>query len=98
MVKKREPEVTRKALLEAAETVFLEKGFGNTALSEIARYTIYYGESAGRYPNSLQINDVSSTSSTIPDLPFGTYFFVVTTRDTLDGESEFSEMVTAAVN
>jgi len=37
MVNKRDPEATRKALLEAAETVFLEKGFGNTALSEIAR-------------------------------------------------------------
>ena len=37
MANKRDPEATRKTLLEAAETVFLEKGFGNTALSEIAR-------------------------------------------------------------
>jgi len=37
MVIKRDPEATRKALLDAAEAVFLEKGFGNTALSEIAR-------------------------------------------------------------
>ena len=37
MVTKRDPEATRKALLDAAEAVFLEKGFGNTALSEIAR-------------------------------------------------------------
>ncbi|MFH1983526.1 MAG: TetR/AcrR family transcriptional regulator [Pseudomonadota bacterium] len=37
MVHKRDPEATRHALLEAAEAVFLEKGFGNTALSEIAR-------------------------------------------------------------
>jgi TetR/AcrR family transcriptional regulator len=37
MTTKRDPEATRHALLEAAETVFLEKGFGNTALSEIAR-------------------------------------------------------------
>ena len=37
MAAKRNPEATRKALMEAAETVFLEKGFGNTALSEIAR-------------------------------------------------------------
>jgi TetR/AcrR family transcriptional regulator len=34
---RRNPEATRQALLEAAEAVFLEKGFGNTALSEIAR-------------------------------------------------------------
>jgi TetR/AcrR family transcriptional regulator len=37
MVHKRDPESTRQSLLEAAEAVFLEKGFGNTALSEIAR-------------------------------------------------------------
>jgi len=37
MVIKRDPQATRKALLDAAEAVFLEKGFGNTALSEISR-------------------------------------------------------------
>lgn len=37
MTKKRDPEATREALLDAAEAVFLEKGFGNAALSEIAR-------------------------------------------------------------
>jgi len=35
--KTRDPEATRSALLDAAEAVFLEKGFGNAALSEIAR-------------------------------------------------------------
>jgi TetR/AcrR family transcriptional regulator len=34
----RDPEATRTALLEAAETIFLEKGFGNTSLSEIAHH------------------------------------------------------------
>ena len=34
----RDPEATRAALLEAAETIFLDKGFGNTSLSEIARH------------------------------------------------------------
>ena len=33
----RDPEATRTALRAAAETVFLEKGYGNTSLSEIAR-------------------------------------------------------------
>ena len=37
MVPKRDPEATRNTLLDAAESVFLEKGFGNTALSEISR-------------------------------------------------------------
>lgn len=34
--KTRDPEATRAAILEAAEEVFLSKGFGNTAMSEIA--------------------------------------------------------------
>jgi len=33
----RDPEATRAALIEAAEEIFLKKGFGNTSLSEIAR-------------------------------------------------------------
>jgi TetR/AcrR family transcriptional regulator len=37
MIAKRDPDATRAAILEAAEEVFLERGFGNAALSEIAR-------------------------------------------------------------
>ena len=33
----RDPEATRNALIEAAEEIFLKKGFGNTSLSEIAK-------------------------------------------------------------
>lgn len=51
----RDPEATRKALLKAAEAVFLEKGFGNTAVSEIAKKAgvtkslvhHYFGSKAG---------------------------------------------------
>lgn len=68
------------------------------ALSEIAGYMLYYGESAGDYPNSLQIDDATSTSVTMTDLPFGTYYFVMTTKDTEGNESVFSEMVTKVVN
>jgi TetR/AcrR family transcriptional regulator len=32
----RDPDATRSAILDAAEAIFLEKGFGNTATSEIA--------------------------------------------------------------
>lgn len=36
-ISKRDPEATRTAILEAAEAIFLAKGFGQTATSEIAR-------------------------------------------------------------
>ena len=32
----RDPDATRAAILDAAEEVFLEKGFGNTAMSAVA--------------------------------------------------------------
>lgn len=38
MAAKRDPEATRAALLEAAEEIFLQRGFGNTSLSQIAKH------------------------------------------------------------
>lgn len=37
MARSRDPEATRAAILDAAEQVFLAKGFGNSSVSEIAR-------------------------------------------------------------
>jgi TetR/AcrR family transcriptional regulator len=36
MARTRNPEATRAAILDAAEEVFLKKGYGNTAMSEVA--------------------------------------------------------------
>lgn len=37
MTRTRDPEATKAAIFEAAESIFLEKGLGNTAVSEIAK-------------------------------------------------------------
>lgn len=37
MTRTRDSEATKAAIIEAAEAIFLEKGFGNTAVSEIAK-------------------------------------------------------------
>lgn len=37
MKKQRDPEASRNALLDAAEKIFLEKGYGNTSLSQISK-------------------------------------------------------------
>lgn len=60
------------------------------ALSEIAGYTLYYGSASGEYTNSIAINDPGTTSLTLDDLPVGTYYFVMTTRDTDGLESGYS--------
>lgn len=67
------------------------------ALSEITGYTVYYGTTAGDFPNSINVNHGSSTSATISKLPAGTYFMVVTTRDSDGRESGQSGLVTKQV-
>ena len=64
------------------------------ALSEIAGYTVHYGTSSGNYPDSFYISDGSATAVTVTDLPAGTYYLVVTTRDTDGRESRYSSMAT----
>ncbi len=67
------------------------------AMSEIEGYTLYYGNTAGIYPDSVSINDAYTTSTTIAELPPGTYYFVVTARDTAGRESGYSNMTTKPV-
>jgi len=68
------------------------------AMSEITGYTVYYGTSAGHYPNSLDISDASDTSVTITNLPLGTYYMVLTTRDSGGRESSYSSEVVKVVS
>lgn len=67
------------------------------ALSEINGYVVYYGTSAGNYSNSISVNGGGSTSVTITGLPVGTYYMVVTTRDSGGRESSQSGMVSKLV-
>jgi len=67
------------------------------AMNEISGYTVYYGNTAGTYSDSISINDAYTTSATIAELPPGTYYFVVTARDTAGWESEYSNMATKPV-
>ena len=60
------------------------------SMSEISGYTLYYGSSAGNYTNSVQIDDPFTTSITVTDLPLGTYYFAMTTRDVAGQESGYS--------
>ena len=64
---------------------------------ELAGYTLYYGTTSGNYPNSVDINDPYTTSVTVSDLPVGTYYFVITARDTDGRESGHSNVTTRLV-
>ncbi len=63
------------------------------SMGEIAGYSIYYGTKAGNYSNTININNASTTSASIDDLPVGTYYVVMTTRDTTGVESSYSKSV-----
>ncbi|MGB7933040.1 MAG: discoidin domain-containing protein [Gammaproteobacteria bacterium] len=63
------------------------------SLADIDGYRIYYGDSAGNYPNRLEVSDGTAQSATITDIPVGTYYIVMTTYDIGGLESAYSSMV-----
>ena len=63
------------------------------SLSEIAGYRIYYGVSPGSYPNSIDVANATQTK-VVNNIPVGTYYVVITTRDTGVRESGYSQMIT----
>ena len=60
------------------------------SLADIEGYRIYYGSSAGDYPNSVDIDDGTAVQLTLSNLPLGTYHLVMTTYDVAGRESAFS--------
>jgi hypothetical protein len=62
------------------------------SLSEIASYSIYYGTSPGSYSNSIDVAYPSQTR-TVTNLPVGTYYVAMTTRDSGGRESAYSQEV-----
>ena len=63
------------------------------SLSDINGYRIYYGASAGNYPNSADVTDGTATSVTVTGVPVGTYYLVMTTYDVAGRESRYSSAV-----
>ena len=59
-------------------------------LPEIAGYIIYYGTTSGQYNNSVTINSGNTTSHLFKDFAIDTYYFVMTTLDTVGRESQQS--------
>lgn len=65
--------------------------------AEIAGYKIYYGTAQGNYTKSISINNGSTDNFTVENLASGTYYFVITTRDTEGRESGYSPIVTKTI-
>ena len=68
-----------------------------TMLVDLAGYKIYWGTSAGSYPNSVTINNASISTYVIDNLAPGTYEFVATSFNAAGVESTFSNPATKIV-
>jgi hypothetical protein len=67
-------------------------------LTDLAGYKIYYGTSAGNYPNQVTINNPGITTYVIDNLQPNTWFFVMTSFNSSNMESDYSNVVTRIVN
>ncbi|HZW59256.1 MAG TPA: putative Ig domain-containing protein [Woeseiaceae bacterium] len=69
-----------------------------SVLTDLAAYRIYYGTSAGNYPNEILIDNPGITTYVVENLPPDTYYFVSTAINSNGIESGYSNMATAVVN
>ena len=69
-----------------------------TPLNDLAAYKIYYGLSEGNYPNQIRIDNPGITTYVVDNLTANTYFFVSTSINSNDVESEFSNIAMKVVN
>ena len=63
------------------------------SLADIDGYRIYYGDSAGSYPGSVDITDGSAVAATVNNIPAGTYYLVMSTYDVDGRESTYSSEI-----
>ena len=67
-------------------------------LTDLAGYKIYYGTSSGDYPNVVTIDNPGLTSFLVENLGTATWYFVMTSFNTSDIESDYSFEVSKTIN
>ena len=71
---------------------------GSTMMpGDLAGYRVYYGTTAGFYPNSKTISNPGVSSDMLENLSPGTWFFVVTAFNQSGLESDFSNMASKSI-
>lgn len=82
--------VTVQAMATGSATLSWQPPTQNTdgsALTNLAGYKVYWGTSQGTYPNSVTLNNPGLATYVLGNLVSGTYFFVVTSFNTIGTES-----------
>ena len=85
------PGLTGSASLEWSTPLYKENG---DLLDDLAGFNVYYGTTAGVYPQKITVNDPTATSVVINNLQVNTtYHFVLTSYNSIGDESKKSNEV-----
>jgi hypothetical protein len=66
-------------------------------LTNLAGYRVYWGPSIGSYTSSVTLNNPGLASYVVENLGPGTYYFVVTARNSAGGESQYSNVASKTI-
>lgn len=69
-----------------------------STLTDLAGYYIHYGETQGTYPNSIRIDNPSVSTYIVDNLTPNLYYFVATSFNESEIESQFSNEVVRIAN
>ena len=69
-----------------------------TALTDLAGYTIHYGDSSGNYTTTIDVNSPGIRSYVVQNLSSGTFYFAMTANDAAGNSSAFSNEASKVVN
>ena len=69
-----------------------------SALTDLAGYNIYYGDSAGTYPNWIRIDNPGMSTYVVGNLTPKTYYFVATSLNSMGIESRYSNEAVKVAN
>ena len=69
-----------------------------SALTDLIAYKIHYGTSQGNYPNEIRIDNPGITTYVIDNLSANTYFFVSTSINSGEIESDYSNVASKTIN
>jgi hypothetical protein len=67
-------------------------------LTNLAGYRVYWGTTAGTYPNSVTLNNAGLTSYVVSSLAPGTYHFAVSAMSSTGAESAKSNSGSKTIN
>lgn len=70
----------------------------DTALTNLAGYTIHYGTASGNYTQAIPVSNAGLTTYVVDNLTPGKYYFAVAAMNSTGTESPLSSEVSATVN